>query len=147
MARTPNNCCSKRSRPNPNRSEVYRYFGLLLRLQNRLIESRAAFEKALAIDRYNASARLQMGWTLLFLGEPEAGLAEGEEALRQRPHDPEMRGVYQQQAWCLLLLDRVQPAVEMLTNAIAERPRQWVNRFALAAALGLKGNLLSLIHI
>jgi len=82
----------------PNRSEVYRYFGLLLRLQNRLIESRAAFEKALAIDRYNASARLQMGWTLLFLGEPEAGLAEGEEALRQRPHDPEMRGVYQQQA-------------------------------------------------
>lgn len=125
----------------PNRSEVYGYFGLLLRLQNRLIESRAALETALAIDPNNAWARLQMGWTLLFLGQPDAGLAEGEEALRRRPHDPEMRGVYQQLAWCLLLLNRVQPAIEMLTDAVAGRPRQWVNHFALAAALGLKGDL------
>jgi tetratricopeptide (TPR) repeat protein len=125
----------------PNRSEAYRYFGLLLRLQNRLIESRASLETALAIDPNNASARLQMGWTLLFLGQPDSGLAEGEEALRRRPHDPEMRGVYQQLAWCLLLLNRVEPAIEMLTNAVAARPRQWVNHFALAAALGLKGDL------
>jgi Flp pilus assembly protein TadD len=44
-------------------------------------------------------------------------------------------------AWYLLLLNRVQPAMEMLTNAVAGRPRQWVNHFALAAALGLKGDL------
>jgi TolB-like protein/DNA-binding winged helix-turn-helix (wHTH) protein/Tfp pilus assembly protein PilF len=125
----------------PNRSEVYGYFGLLLRLQNRLIESRAALETALAIHPNDAWARLQMGWTLLFLGQPDAGLAEGEEALRRRPHDPEMRGVYQQLAWCLLLLDRAQPAIDMLTNALAGRPGQWVNHFALAAALGLKGDL------
>ena len=125
----------------PNQSEVYRYFGLQLRLQNRLGESRAALETAIEIDPNNASARLQLGWTLLFLGQPEAGLAEGEEAVRRRPHDPEMRGVYQQLAWCLLLLDRVQPAIEMLTNALAGRPRQWVNHFALAAGLGLKGDL------
>ena len=52
-----------------------------------------------------------------------------------------MRGVYQQLAWCLLLLDRAQPAIDMLNNALAGRPRQWVNHFALAAALGLKGDL------
>ena len=52
-----------------------------------------------------------------------------------------MRGAYQQPAWCLLLLDRVQPAIEMFNNALAGRPRQWINRFALAAALGLKGDL------
>jgi adenylate cyclase len=82
-----------------------------------------------------------MGWTLLFLGQVDAGLAEGEEAVRRRPHDPEMRGVYQQLAWCLLLLGRPQPAIDMLTNALAGRPRQWVNHFAMAAALGLKGDL------
>jgi TolB-like protein/Tfp pilus assembly protein PilF len=125
----------------PNQSEVYRYFGLQLRLQNRLGESRAALETAIEIDPNNASSRLQLGWSLLFLGQPEAGLAEGEEAVRRRPHDPEMRGVYQQLAWCLLLLNRVQPAIDMLTNALAGRPRQWVNHFALAAALGLKGDL------
>jgi adenylate cyclase len=125
----------------PNRSEAYGYFGLLLRLQNRLIESRAALETALAIHPNDAWARLQMGWTLLFLGQPDAGLAEGEEALRRRPHDPEMRGVYQQLAWCFLLLDRVQPAIDMLNDALTGRPRQWVNHFALAAALGLKGDL------
>jgi hypothetical protein len=40
-----------------------------------------------------------------------------------------------------LLLNRVEPAIDMLTKAAAGRPRQWVNHFALGAALGLKGDL------
>jgi class 3 adenylate cyclase len=40
-----------------------------------------------------------------------------------------------------LLLNQAAPAIDQLTRSIAGRPRYWVNHIALAAALGLAGDL------
>jgi len=125
----------------PNRSIAYAYLGQLRRLQNRLSESRIALENAIAIDPNEVIAHSQLGWTLLFLGEPVAGLAAGADALWRSPHDPRIIGVHLQLAWCHLLLNQVAPAIDQLTRSIAGRPRYWVNHIALAAALGLTGDL------
>jgi adenylate cyclase len=121
----------------PNRSIAYACLGQLRRLQNRLSESRIALENAIAIDPNDVTAHLQLGWTLLFLGEPAAGLTAGADALWRSPHDPRIRGVHLLLAWCHLLLNQAAPAIEQLTRSIAGRPRYWVNHIALAAALGL----------
>jgi len=125
----------------PNRSIAYAYLGQLRRLQNRLSESRIALENAIAIDPNEVAAHSQLGWTLLFLGEPAAGLAAGADALWRSPHDPRIIGVHLQLAWCHLLLNQAAPAIDRLTRSIAGRPRYWVNHIALAAALGLTGDL------
>ena len=44
-------------------------------------------------------------------------------------------------AWCHLLLNQAVPAIDQLSRSIAGRPRYWVNHIALAAALGLTGDL------
>jgi tetratricopeptide (TPR) repeat protein len=125
----------------PKRSVAYRELGQLRRLQNRLDESRIALENAIAIDPNDVQAHMQLGWTTLFLGEPEAGLGSGAEALWRSPHDPKIRGVHLLLAWCHLLLNQPAQALDQLLQSIAGRPRYWVNHFALAGALGLNGDV------
>ena len=57
----------------------------LRRLQSRLSESRIELEKAIALDRNSAGAMLQLGYTLLNLGEPETALSHFEKALQLNP--------------------------------------------------------------
>jgi len=125
----------------PHRSLARSAMGFLRRLQNRLIESRVEFETAIALGANNEWSPGQLGWTLLFLGEPEAGLIWGEKHLRLSPRDPNVWGTYLILGWCRLLSYQMDRAIEPLIKSRAENPRPWVTHFALAAALGLKGSL------
>ena len=53
----------------PNQPMAYAVLGLLRRTQARLSESRIALEKALTLDPNFEWANMQLGWTLMFLGE------------------------------------------------------------------------------
>jgi tetratricopeptide (TPR) repeat protein len=62
--------------------------GILRRLQNRLSESKMEFETAIALDRSNARAIFQLGQTMVWLSQPEAGIPLLKKAIRLNPHDP-----------------------------------------------------------
>jgi Tfp pilus assembly protein PilF len=125
----------------PHRSLARSAMGFLRRLQNRLIESRIEFETAIALGANDEWSPGQLGWTLLFLGQPEAGLIEGEKHLRLSPRDPNVWGTYMILGCCRLLLNQVDRAIEPLIKSRAGNPRPWFTHFALAAATGLKGDL------
>ena len=72
----------------PNQPMAYAVLGFLRRTQSRLNESRIAFEKAITLDPNFEWANMQLGWTLLFLGEPGDAIAQGEKSLRLSPRDP-----------------------------------------------------------
>jgi tetratricopeptide (TPR) repeat protein len=114
--------------------------GSLRRLQNRLTESRIEFETAIAFGA-NEDYISQLAWTLLLLGEPDAGAAQGERTLRLNPRDQNLWGTYLVLGWCRLLLSQADPAIELLIKSRAANPRPWVTHFGLAAALGLKGDI------
>jgi adenylate cyclase len=125
----------------PNNSMARSTMGQLRRVQNRLTESRIEFEDAIALGANDEFAHGQLAWTLLFLGQPGAGLAEGEKTLRLSPRDPTMWGTYLILGWCQLLLNQAEPAIDLLIKSRAANPRSWVTHFGLAAALGLEGDL------
>jgi adenylate cyclase len=122
-------------------AKAHATMGQLRRVQNRLTESRSEYEAAIALDPNDDNAYGQLGWTLLFLGQPSAGLAQGEKALQLSPRDPHIWGTYLQLGWCRLLMSQVDPAADLLIHSPTANPRLWVTHFALAAALGLKGDL------
>jgi TolB-like protein len=125
----------------PHRSLARSAMGFLRRVQNRLIESQIEFETAIALGANDEWAPAQLGWTLLLLGQPGAGLIEGAKALRRSPRDPNIWGTYLQLGWCQLLLNHIDPTIDLLIKSRATNPRPWVTHFGLAAALGLKGDL------
>ncbi|HKD29492.1 MAG TPA: tetratricopeptide repeat protein, partial [Xanthobacteraceae bacterium] len=73
---------------------AYALMGLLRRMQSRLAESRVALERAITLDPNNDWANRQLGWTLLFLGEPGDSIDRGQKSLRLNPRDPNISGVY-----------------------------------------------------
>jgi adenylate cyclase len=125
----------------PNNTMAHSTMGHLRCVQNRLTESRIEFERAIALGADDAFTHSQFGWTLLALGEPRAGLAQGAKALRLSPRDPTRWGPYLLSGWCRLLLNEVEPAIDLLTKSRAANPRPYHTHFQLAAALGLKGDL------
>ena len=124
-----------------NRSMAHYAIGMLRRAQNRLVESQIEFETAIGLDRNNARALLQLGNTLLWLGQPEAGIPYIEKATRLNPHDPNRANFYASLGMCHLVLGHVDEAIDLLRKARAENPRFWFIHFWLAGALGLKGDL------
>jgi TolB-like protein/tetratricopeptide (TPR) repeat protein len=124
-----------------NRSMAHYATGMLRRIQNRLAESRIEFETAIALDRNNARALYQLGSTLLWLGQPEAGIPYIEKAFRLNPHDPNRANFYASLGMCHLVLSHVDEAIDLLRKARAENPRLWFIHFWLAGGLGLKGDL------
>ncbi len=108
-----------------NRSMAHYAVGMLRRVQNRLAESQIEFETAIALDRNNARALYQLGNTLLFVGQPEAGLPYIESAIRLNPHDPNRGNFYATLGMCHLVLNRVDEAIDLLRKARAENPRFW----------------------
>jgi tetratricopeptide (TPR) repeat protein len=84
---------------------------------------------------------MQLGWTLLFLGEPEDAIAQGEKSLRLSPRDPNVFWRYELLGWCQLVSNHVDEAVDLFIKARTANPRVWSFSFALAGALGLKGDL------
>ena len=77
-----------------NRSMAHYATGMLRRVQNRLAESQIEFEAAITLDRNNARALYQLGNTLMFVGQPEAGIPYIERAIPLNPHDPNKANFY-----------------------------------------------------
>jgi adenylate cyclase len=95
----------------------------------------------MSLDPNNEAANRQLGWTLLFLGEPCAAIARGEKSLRLSPRDPHLSGIYLLLAWSRLVLDRLQEAVDLFIKGRIANPRVWMFSYGLAGALALKGDL------
>jgi adenylate cyclase len=124
-----------------NRPMAHYAIGMLRRVQNRLTDAQIEFETAIGLDRNNARAFYQLGVTLLWLGQPQAGIPYIEKAVRLNPHDPNRANFYASLGMCHLVLDHVDQAIDLLRKARAENPRFWFIHFWLAGALGLKGDL------
>jgi len=123
-----------------DKPKAYFVLGRLRRLQNRLIESKIELEKAIALDRNNATAILQLGITLLYLGQPEAALPHFEYALQL---NPKAQNVWFNYFWlgdCHLLLGQTDEATDFLRKSRAASPRFWAPHLFLAAALALRGD-------
>jgi TolB-like protein/class 3 adenylate cyclase/Tfp pilus assembly protein PilF len=125
---------------NPNSAQAYFALGTTHRAQNRLPESRTELEKGITIDRNHPGVALQLGITLLFLGEPEAALPHLEQALRLNPGSAEIHFFYFWIGYDHLLMDHVDRAVDYLGKACAALPQSGGYRLFLASALGLRGD-------
>jgi adenylate cyclase len=119
--------------------KAYFVLGRLQRLQNRLIESKIELEKAIALDRNNATAIMQLGITLLYLGQPEAAVPHLEYALQLNPHAQNIWFYYFWLGDSHLLLGHTDEAIEFLMKSHVANPR--VPPLFLAAALGLRGDV------
>jgi tetratricopeptide (TPR) repeat protein len=124
-----------------NRAAAHSTLGVLRQMQNRLSEARAEFETAISFDPNNVRAYLHLGETLLYLGQPEAGIPVLEQAIRLRPDDPNTAITYWALGTCQLLSGRADKAIDPLEKARAANPRLWMPYFYLAGAYGLQGNL------
>jgi TolB-like protein/Tfp pilus assembly protein PilF len=124
-----------------NSSTAHWAMGLLRRSQNRLSEAKMEFERAIALDRNNAWAIFQLGQTLMWLGQPEAGIPHIEKSIRLDPRYSNMAIRYFGLGACHLLLGHVDEAIDLLTKARAGNPRLYYVHFFLAGTLALKGDL------
>jgi adenylate cyclase len=125
----------------PNLPMAYAILGLMRRMQNRLAESRIAFERAITLDPNFEWANMQLGWTLLFLARPAEASGLGEKCLRLSPRDPSIFWRYELLGWCQLVSSHVDEAIDFFIKARTANPRIWNFPFALAGALALKGDL------
>ena len=110
------------------------------RYQNRLAESRIENETAIALDPNHARAILQLGQTLMYLGQPQAAVPYIEKALRLSPHDSNITAFYCVLGRCRLYLGQDE-AIDLLRKARAANPRLYLSHLILAGALGLQGEL------
>ena len=124
-----------------NRAAAHFTLGVLRQMQIRLPEAQKEFETAVSLDPDNARAQLHLGETRLFLGEPEAGIAPLEQAIRLAPDGPNLAIAYWALGTCQLLLGRVDQAIDLLQTARTANPRLWVPYLYLAGAYGLRGDL------
>jgi adenylate cyclase len=124
-----------------DRAATHFALGVLRQMQNRLAEAQKEFETAVSLAPNNARAQLHLGETRLFLGEPEAGIAPLEQAIRLAPDGPNLAIAYWGLGTCQLLLGRVDQAIDLLQTARAANPRFWVPYLYLAGAFGLKGDI------
>jgi TolB-like protein/class 3 adenylate cyclase/Tfp pilus assembly protein PilF len=125
----------------PDRQMAHAVRGQLRRLQNRVPEARTELEAAIALDPNNTYAHQQLGWTLMHLGDPAGAITQAEMTIRQSPRDPAIFGAYALLGWSHLLSNEVDQAIEWLVKARAVNPRIWYVHYALAGALGLKGDV------
>jgi len=114
--------------------------GVLRRSQNRFAEAQIEFEAAIALDRNDALAMIQLGNILRYLGQPEAAIPYVAKAIRLNPRDPNIVS-YFCLGCCHVLLGNVDQAIELLRKARAANPRFWIIQLYLAVALGLRGDL------
>jgi TolB-like protein/class 3 adenylate cyclase/tetratricopeptide (TPR) repeat protein len=124
-----------------NRSTAHFAMGVLRRMQNRLTEAQSEFETAIRLNPNDARAFYQLGLTLMFLGHPEAGIPDIEQAIRLDPQDPNMSTLYWALGTCHLLLGQVDEAIDFLGKARAANSRLWFPHLYVAGAFGLRGDV------
>ena len=77
----------------------------------------------------------------MHLGEPLGAIAQAEMAIRLNPRDPSIWGLYALQGWAHLLAGHLDQSIEWLIRARGQNPHIWYVHYALAGALGLKGDM------
>jgi adenylate cyclase len=115
--------------------------GLLRRLQNRLEESRVEWETAIALQPYNAHAFLELGLTLIYLGQPEAAIPQLRKAIRLGPYDGATPAAFSALAHGYLLLGDIESSITFARKARARKPGIYIPHLLLAAALALRDEL------
>jgi len=120
--------------------------GWLRRLQDQHLESRIMLEKAIALDPNLTPAMVQLGFTLLYLGEPKAALRHFQKAIALSPRDPNQHWFHNGLGICHLVMGDLDQAIECLMKARASNPRIYEFPLWLAAAFGLKGESESAIE-
>jgi adenylate cyclase len=125
----------------PNNSMAHYAMGHLRRIQCRLLDSRFAIERAIALNPNDAQALAQLSSTLIFLGEPQAAIPHMERAFKLSPRDPDLADYYWRLGLSHLLLGHATDAIDLLRKSCAENPRAYYVHFCLAGALGLNGEL------
>jgi adenylate cyclase len=115
--------------------------GLLRRLQNRLEESRVEWETAIALQPYNAHAFLELGLTLIYLGQPEAAIPQLRKAIRLGPYDGATPAAFSALAHGHLLLGDIESSIAFARKARARKPGFYIPHMLLAAALALHDEL------
>jgi adenylate cyclase len=115
--------------------------GLLRRLQNRLEESRVEWETAIALQPYNAHAFLELGLTLIYLGQPGAAIPQLRKATRLGPHDGATPAALSALAHGHLLLGDIEPSIAFARKARSRKPGVYIPHMLLAAALALHDEL------
>jgi TolB-like protein/Flp pilus assembly protein TadD len=128
----------ERDRNNPR---LFWAMGLLRRLQNRLVDSKIAFENAIALDHNNAASMLQLGFTLDTLGQPEVALPYFEKAIRLNPRAQNIHFYHFGLGSCYLLQNQIDRAVDYLEKANASKPQYYIIPLYLSAALALNGKI------
>jgi TolB-like protein/DNA-binding winged helix-turn-helix (wHTH) protein len=125
----------------PNSAMAHEVMGMLRRFQNRLTESRIELETAVALDRNDAHAWLNLGQTLMFLGRPKEGITAIDNAARLDGLSPNPGFTHWSLGVCQLLLGHVAEAADLLRKARTENPRIYFFHLYLAGALGLDDDL------
>ena len=108
-----------------NQPMAYAILGVLRRTQVRLTKSRIALEKAITLDPNFEWANMQLGWTLLFLGEPGEAIAHSEKNLRLSPRDPNIAWRYELLGWCQLVSNHADEAIDLFIKGRTANPRIW----------------------
>jgi tetratricopeptide (TPR) repeat protein len=115
--------------------------GILLKSQNRLEEALNALQTAIALDRNGTGALFQMGMVLTNLGRPVEATPQIEKSIQLNPRAVALATRLYALGYAHLMLGHVDKAINLLRQARAENLGLFYVHFALAGALGLKGDL------
>src|SRR5437660_75183 len=100
--------------------------------ENRLDEAEAQLRQAIAIDRREVSARVELARLLGAMGRFDECCQFADEALQIAPEDPDaltLKGMN------LIVQDRHKEAIEVLRRALALNPKQLIAQVHLGMAL------------
>jgi len=125
----------------PNDAMGHPVLAYVFRVQNRLEDALNAYETAINLNRNNARALQGMGQTLNLLGRPQEAIPLIERSLRLDPRPPSLASRLYLYGLAYMLLGHVDEAINIYRRARTENPNTWFLHFALAGALGLKGDL------
>src|SRR5262249_36283399 len=121
----------------PDNSRLHWAMGVLRRHQKRFNEAKVELEKTIELEHNNASGMLQLGFTLVVLGQPEAALPYFEKAIQLNPRNKNIHFYYLGLGQCHMFLGHLDKAVELLRKSQASNPAYFYIPVILAATLGL----------
>jgi adenylate cyclase len=125
----------------PNDARLHFAIGMLRRIQERFIEAKIELEKTIALDHNHGGGMLQLGFTLIVLGEPEVALPYFEKAIRLNPQHKNIAFFYFGLGSCNVFLDHLDEAIDFYRKARAANSRIYFIHFYLSAALALRGDI------